>query len=334
MKRRLFVASSVAATLAAATAVRAFAQSTADVPTPNPRPDLAPVTVLYAGSLVDVMEHRVASGVASVGLRFLGEGKGSLALAREIESGLRPADVFISADTKVLDGLGPSARKNVVTWYATFAATRLVLGYARSSPFAKLFADVARGKAPLTAAFTASNLRIGRTDPTLDPKGYRSILAMRLLELDGTLPSGFAARVLGDPRNPSQILPEETLLTRLETGDVDLAFLYATESVARGLPKIELPKTANLGDPAEAATYAKASLTIGEVTRTGSPATYAVALPAGGADPAGAQTFVTWLLGEPGRAALTAAGVDVLKPVFSGDRAAVPPNLRAVVGAR
>jgi len=290
------------------------------------------VVVLYAGSLVTIMENDVKPALAKQGLDFKGEAKGSLALANLIKSGLRQPDVFVSADTKVLDGLMTPDAKNVVTWYVTFASTRLVIGYAPSSRFAADFAAVARGEKKLADVLLLPGLKIGRTDPTADPKGYRSIIAARLLEAGGFAPPGFAAKLLGDDRNSAQIFPEETLLARLESGDLDAAFLYSTESVARKVPFVELPPSANLGDPAQAAHYATASVTIDGVKHVGSPSVYALTIPAVAQNKVAGESFVTYLLGSEGRSILDAAGITTIKPAITGDRSTVPQSVLALAG--
>jgi molybdate/tungstate transport system substrate-binding protein len=286
------------------------------------------VSVLYAGSLVTVMDRTVVPSLAKQGLSVRGEPKGSVALANLIESGLRRPDVFISADAAVFkDLLAPASPAApdapFCSWYATFAATRLVIGYAPGSPFAHDFALVARGEKRLTDVLLEPGLRLGRTDPALDPKGYRSIIAAKLLEAHGG-PPNFAARLLGADENPAQILPEETVLARLESGELDAAFLYATESVSRGVPEVELPKFANLGDPALADVYATQGVTVRGVHRVGSAAVYALAILRAAPHGDAAVQFVSYLFSAAGSDVLGAAGVTVLKPAFFGDRAAVP----------
>jgi molybdate/tungstate transport system substrate-binding protein len=290
-----------------------------------------PVSVLYAGSLVTIMERRIAPELAKRGLDFQGEPKGSVALANLISSGLRTPDVFISADPKVIDGLLGTSPTALVRWYATFATTRLVIGYSPKSPLAAAFVDAANGKRKLSDVLASPGLRLGRTDPALDPKGYRSIIAAQLLEADGA-GAGFAQKLLGANDNAAQIFPEETLLARLETGDLDAAFLYATEGVVRGVPFVELPATANLGDPAQRANYATASVTIAGKQHVGAPASYALTVLTAAKHPDAANSFVAYLLSKPGRAILEGAGVTTIAPVLSGDAAAVPGPLRSALG--
>jgi molybdate/tungstate transport system substrate-binding protein len=309
---------------------RGFALSTGAslaAATMQPARAASSIGVLYAGSLVTVMERAIVPAAAQRGLDVRGEGRGSVALANLIRNGLRSPDVFISADTAVLEGLMGPANANLVSWYATFATTRLVVGYAPSSPFARTFVDVARGRMRLVDALLSPGLRLGRTDPALDPKGYRTVFAAQLLERATGFP-GFAARLLGTNRNEAQILPEETLLARLEGGDLDAAFLYATESTARGIPAVELPASANLGDPAQARTYATARVTIDGVTRVGAPAIYALTIPQAAPNPGGAAAFVAFLLSSDGHGLLVRSGVTVTPLAVAGERTAVPASLR------
>jgi molybdate/tungstate transport system substrate-binding protein len=306
------------------------AGATLSVATLGPARAASSIEVLYAGSLVTMMERSIVPAAAQRGLDVHGEGKGSVALANLIRGGFRSPDVFISADPAPIGTLMGPPNGNLVTWYVTFATTRLVIGYAPSSPFAHSFVDVERGRARLVDVLLEPGLRLGRTDPVLDPKGYRTLFAAQLLERAAGRP-GFAAKLLGENRNPAQILPEEALLARLEGGDLDAAFLYATESVTRRLPAVELPKAANLGDPAQAATYASARVTIDGVTRTGAPAAYALTIPSAAPNPAGAASFVEFLLSRDGHQLLVASGVTVVPPMLAGNHESVPISLRPLL---
>ena len=52
----------------------------------------------------------------------------------------------------------------------------------------------------------APGIKIGRTDPDVDPKGYRTILAMELADKLYGLP--LRESILGDDHNPAQIFPK------------------------------------------------------------------------------------------------------------------------------
>jgi molybdate/tungstate transport system substrate-binding protein len=95
------------------------------------------VNVLYAGSLVNLMEHGVGPAFDKAsGDTFQGYAGGSSALANQIKGKLRQGDVFVSASPKVNDSLMGSANGDWVSWYVTFAQSPLVIGYNASSKFA------------------------------------------------------------------------------------------------------------------------------------------------------------------------------------------------------
>lgn len=239
-----------------------------------------PVSVLYAGSLVTSMEGPIAAAVLKEdNLQFSGEGRGSKALANFIASGIRHPDVFISADTALVDGL---AKQGLVASSVTFGNASMVLGYSPKSTHRALFEAVGAGKTSLLDALRTPGLRIVRTDPQLDPKGARTIEAVRILGGDAAV-----AAILGPGENPTQIVPEENLLVRLETGEADLGFLYSTESTARKIPAIPLPGKASLSD---------------EIT-------YTLAIMKRAPHPDAAQRFADFILKGDGRAILEDAGI-------------------------
>jgi molybdate/tungstate transport system substrate-binding protein len=226
------------------------------------------------------MEGPIAARLpAATGVQFAGEGKGSKALANLIRDGLRNPDVFISADSTIVDDL---ARAGLVASSRTFGGASMVIGYSPKSPYRALLEDVAAGKRSLLAVLETPGLKLARTDPKLDPKGERSVRAMRLLTNPATV-----TRILGPDDNAAQIFPEEDLLVRLESGEADAAFLYSTEAKARHVPFVPLPGNASLSR---------------EIT-------YTIAVMKRAPHPAAAKTFVDFILTGDGKAILQEAGV-------------------------
>ncbi|MEO6913305.1 MAG: extracellular solute-binding protein [Candidatus Baltobacteraceae bacterium] len=249
----------------------------------TPAPIGGTLNVVYAGSLVTPMEGPISSAFTrSSGATFLGEGKGSVALSHLIEDGVRNPDVFISADPKVLDDL--IARK-FITSYTIFGSSPMTIGYSPKSRFATSFEAAARGERSLLDVLSTPGLRIGRTDPQLDPKGTRSIRALTLLANQQGRPQA-AAQILGPNDNPAQVFPEEALLVRLESGDVDAAFLYSTEASARHIPAI--------------------------VLRGDAGAVYAIAILKTAQHRKAADAFVQFLLHDEGKHILEQAGIEYL----------------------
>lgn len=337
LARRELVALSVLALplLATACSRPSGAARAAPAATPATAPSTAPaglVSVVYAGSLVNAMEHGIGPAFAkATGLHYEGEGKGSVALVNLIKDHLRTPDVFISADPSVNAGLMGSANGDFLRWYLTMARTELVIAWSPRSRFAADFLKARSGAVPWFRVLQEPGLRFGRTDPRLDPKGYRTIWLFELAEI-ADHQTGLRAAVLGSDENPDQIFPEEQLVARLEAGQLDAGVFYLNEAVEQQLPYLRLPPAINQGDPSLAATYARVSYTDprGHTIR-GSPIVYTIAALRTAPNPAGALRFVQFVLGPSGQAILHDHGL-LSTPVLAGGHAsALPPPLRSLV---
>jgi molybdate/tungstate transport system substrate-binding protein len=262
------------------------------------------VNVLYAGSLVNLMERSVGPAFEKeTGLRFKGYAAGSNKIAKEIKGGLRRGDVFISASPKVNTSLMGAANGDHVTWYVKFAESPLLIGYNPKSRFANDF----RTK-PWNQVLLEPGLRIGRTDPKLDPKGAFTVELMTKAAAKFDQPD-FVEKTLGDPENPAQVLPEETLVGRLQSGQLDAGFFYSTETSDLKIPSIHPAPEFNIA------------------------ANYTLTILGNAQNSAGAARFVNFLLSAQGRKLLAEHGVDVVRPVVSGNGEALPASVQAVVDA-
>ena len=88
-----------------------------------------PVSVLYAGSLVSLMERGIGPAFdKATGGTFQGFAGGSNGLANQIKGKLRRGDVFISANPKVNDDLRGPANGDWVRWTVNFAQSPVVIG--------------------------------------------------------------------------------------------------------------------------------------------------------------------------------------------------------------
>ncbi len=256
------------------------------------------VAVLYAGSLAALMENDLGPAFdRASGDSFQGFGAGSTALAQQIKGKVRRGDVLLSASSEADALLEGGENGEWVKWYATFAEAPLVLGYNPHSDYAAAL----RGK-PWYEAIAEPGIRVGRTDPKLDPKGEKTVAAIEEAAAKLHLP-GLESMLAGFP-----VYPEEALVGRLQAGQLDAGFFYENEAVEAGIPVVPIK-------PAEQV------------------AAYTVTILEDAPSPAGAEAFVRYLLG-PGAATLRRHGLTVLEPRFSGTTAAVPAGLRAAVGAR
>lgn len=259
------------------------------------------VAVAYAGSLVALMEHGIGPAFAQHGATFRGYAGGSDKMAHQIAGKLLQADVFISANPKVNDALTGAANGAWVDWYVTFAQSPLVIGYNANSRFAAQFREK-----PWYAVLQESGLRLGRTDPKLDPKGRLTLALMKKAGEVYKIPD-LGERVLGTPENPAQVLPEESLVGRLQSGQIDAGFFYSTETTELKIPAIALPKEVSLS------------------------AHYTATLLNRAPNPQGGTDFLAFLLGPEGRGIMQTHGLDLVPPQVTGDRSKVPPALLALL---
>jgi len=290
------------------------------------------VSVLYAGSLVKLMEKKVGPAFTqATGYPYEGEGKGSTALANEIKGKLRFPDIFISADPAVNTTLMGAENGNYVSWYAPFIRTSMVIGYSPTSKFAADFQAAASGSKTWYQVLQESGIRIGRTDPLLDPKGVRTIQLMELAEMYYHQ-SGLASKILGTAENTSQVFPEEELVARLTSGQLDAGFFYLNEVTDARLPFVTLPTQINLSDPTLNATYATATYTNPKTQKVskGSAIVYTITIPSTSKNRAGAIAFVHFILSAQGETFFTNDGLALATPKLSGDAAAVPSQLQSL----
>jgi molybdate/tungstate transport system substrate-binding protein len=262
------------------------------------------VNVLYAGSLVNLMERSVGPAFEkATGLQFRGYAAGSNKIANEIKGKLRRGDVFISASPKVNQSLMGADNGDHVSWYVGFAESPLMIGYNPKSKFAADFKTKRWDQ-----VLQEPGIRIGRTDPKLDPKGAFTV-EMMTKAADLYHQPDLVEKTLGDPENSAQVLPEETLVGRLQSGQLDAGFFYSTETSDLKIPAFQ---------PApELAAKASYTLTILNDAQNS----------------AGAARFVNFLLSAQGRELLKQHGVDVIKPTVTGNGQAIPPSVQAVIDA-
>ena len=255
------------------------------------------VKVAYAGSLVGLMVNKIAPAFkAADGITLDGLPGGSTGLVSQIKSGTSAFDVFISAAPSANAGLIGAANGNWESWYAALGTAPLVIGYNPSSHFAQ-----ALRTQPWYKVMQEPGFKLGRTDPAIDPKG---VLVEKLLSqvAASTNDPSLANAVLGATENPAQVFPEESLVARLQTGQLDAGFFYSNEAKQAGIPTVTTGYS--LG----------ASFTITVLSKA--------------PDPAQAAAFVNYLYSPAGQKLLKAGGILPEVPKVTGDTAAAPKGVK------
>jgi len=281
------------------------------------------VVVYAAASLAVPIRAALDTFARRTGTVVLQENGASLELARRITELHRVPDVIALADEEVFPKL---LVPRAASWYARFARNRMVLAYTSRSD----------GAAGVTSAnwyrvLLRPEVRVGRSDPAMAPVGYRTLAVYRLAERFYRAP-GLAAHL--EARTPLALIRPNAseLVALLQAGELDYIVDYESLARANHLRYVRLPMEIDLGDPAHAAQYARASVRVARrtdtVTYTGAPIVYGIGVPRGAPHAAAGARFLAFLLGPDGRALLGAHAIDALsRPEFVGD--SVPAALRS-----
>ena len=236
--------------------------------------------MLYAGSLVNLMTKQVGPAFQTAsGYSVTGESAGSTALVTDIKGKVYKGDVFISASPTATKTLMGSSNGDWVSWYASFATSNVVLGYNANSKFASIIKSE-----PWYKAITTPGLKLGFTDPATDPKGKLVAEALTDTAKSQNLPALTTIK-----NDKGDVFPEETLVARLQSGQLDAAFFYTIEATPVNIPTVPLT---------------------GEDLK----ATYTISTLKGAPNEPGAEAFTAYLLGPDGQAVLKQDGFDLITP--------------------
>jgi molybdate/tungstate transport system substrate-binding protein len=257
--------------------------------------------VAYAGSMGVVMDSAAGPAFAKANhAAYQGIGQGSYALARLLAAHQLQADIFVSITPGPIEVL---KQAGLIHSAAPVASTQMVVIYSPHSRFARDFAAAANGTKPWYEVLGEPGLRLGRTDPAVDPQGANALLSLQLAA-DYYHRPDLSKHIAGALQNPAQIFTEPSLMSRLEAGQIDAAIGYLSAAQSHHLPTIALPDQINLGNPdMQQAWYDRASLTLdnGKTVRV-QPLVFYAGVLNNAAQPALARAFVTFLQSSAGQA--------------------------------
>jgi molybdate/tungstate transport system substrate-binding protein len=202
------------------------------------------VSMLAAGSLNNALENGLRGAVDRT---VEVEAHGSAEVARLVADGQKDPDVVSVADVALFDSpLEPD-------WFAEFATNSIVVAYNPETEGGKRVAEA--GSDEWYRPLLGDEVALGRTDPDLDPLGYRALFVLELAsdyyDTDVDLREAIPTR--------EQIYPETQLVSQFETGAIDAAIAYRNMAVERGYEYVDLPAEIDLSEPAHADRYAAAS---------------------------------------------------------------------------
>jgi molybdate/tungstate transport system substrate-binding protein len=300
----------------------AAAQRGGSLATPHDR-----LTVFSAGSLARPLRALLDTfRLRNPGVDAALEVSGSLEAVRKLTDLGRTPDLLALADERLARELLLPAYAD---WYAAFAASAMVLAYTPVSTGAD-----AIGPDDWWRVLLRPGVRTGRSDPALDPAGYRALIVGQLAERHYGRP-GLAGR-LARAVHPGDVRPKSAdLLALLQSGELDYAWEYEAVARMHGLRYVALPGAVSLGDSAHAADYERAAVRVPGLRRgapavevRGAPIVFVLTVPRAAAQRSLAERFAGLVLSPTGAAVLRAYGFRVPGwPLVTG--AAPPIILRA-----
>ncbi len=265
---------------------------------------------------------------ANPGVKTSQESAGSLESARKITELGKTPDVLAVADYAIIPKILIPSHAD---WYATFASNALVLAYRNESAGGLEIANYNWYQFLLRPG-----IRTGRSDPALDPAGYRTLMVWQLAERYYRQPQ--LATLLKAASPPRYMRPKEADLTALlQLGELDYIWTYSSIARTNGFRWLDLPKEINLSDPTQSAAYAEARVVLPGATRTsdsvefrGEPIVYALTIPRNARHPEVAEAFVRFVYSTAGQRILAEAGLQPLSAPALGGPGQPPLSLRGL----
>jgi molybdate/tungstate transport system substrate-binding protein len=252
------------------------------------------------------------------------ESGGSASMIRNVTEQKKECGIIGSADYKIVPKL---MFPEYADWYIIFASNQMVLCFTEKSKYAKeINGD------NWYQILQKDGVKYGRSDPDLDPCGYRTLMLWQLAEKHYNVPGLFGKLygVNGDTMKARAV----DLIALLASGDLDYAFEYDSVAKQRNLKYISLPAKINLSSAEFESYYAQAKVSIkgakpGEtITLTGEPILYAVTIPKNFTNQQMAIEWVDFLLSDKGKAAMEATGQSAIRPAVASDKSKLPEILK------
>lgn len=248
------------------------------------------VSVLSAGSLAVTFDEGIGPAFEEAsGNDYRGEFHGSKTAVRMVMDGQKRPDVIVSADATLLR---EELRPSIASWDVVFASNAVVIVF---NPDTDVGERLDAGD-PWYRVLRTADSAIARSDPDLDPLGYRTVQLFALAEDYYDRPGladALVEKLVVDPE-------EAHLLSAVETGQRAAAVAYENMAVDHDLPYRSLPAELDFSDPTLADHYASVEYTTEEgETIPGRPVLYNVTIPADAPNPEAAKSFVEFLLSNP-----------------------------------
>jgi molybdate/tungstate transport system substrate-binding protein len=282
------------------------------------------LVVYNAASITRPMRAVLDSFSARTGTRYAQESASSLELVRKLTELHSVPDVLALADPDLFPAL---LEPEFTSWDALFGRNRIVLAY---TPRSRGASDLPRGR--WWEVLERPGVQVGRSDPSTDPSGYRTLLVWQLAARHYGIPDLEARMLRAAPAR--NVRPREAdQVALLQAGELDYIWTYESLAALMSLPYLKLPDAVDLGNMADSTAYSAASTRVlgkragDTITVRGRPILFGLTIPHASANAAVAERFVAYLLSAEGRRILRRTRFDALEtPILRGRE--IPPSLR------
>jgi len=291
--------------------------------------DKEKIRVFYAGSLIvpfEEIEREFEKLHPDVDLQM--EGHGSIQVIRHVTEIHEGVDVIAVADSSLIpDMMYPDYAES----YIEFATNEMVIAYTDDSRYADEITEE-----NWYEILKRPDVKFGFSNPMLDSCGYRTLMVAQLAEIyyenqtifEDMIGCNFNPPILVNEKNGTYIIvvpaifePDTKkvivrggsvqLLSLLEYGEIDYAFLYKSVAEQHGLRSVDLPSEIDLGSPEYEDTYEKVVVQLGfqrfssaDIDRIGKSILYGITAPSNAPNKDIATEFVEFVMSEEGQSIL------------------------------
>ena len=268
--------------------------------------------IFHAGSLaMPFKEASEAFQKIYPDIEILTEASGSVEAARKVTDLHRHADIIGSADYTVIETL---LMPKYTDFLVKFATNEMAIMYTEHSRYAHEINDLNWHEILLR-----KDVNFGRSDPNLDPCGYRALLVWQLAEQYYKIPKLYENLLKKCPYK--NIRPKETdLLALLEAGEFDYIFIYRSVAEQHKEKYLSLPDQINLKTDVFKNFYKQAKVDIvgkkpGElIVKYGEPMVYGVTAIKDSPNYEVALKFIEFLVGPEGQKIMVKSGQPAISP--------------------
>jgi len=284
--------------------------------------------IFHAGSL-SVPFKRLADEFEKLhpNIELLMESAGSVECARKISELKKDCDIIASSDYTVIEDM---LIPEYTDWYLNFAGNEMVIVFNKKSRMAN-----AINEGNWYDILLKPEVFFGRSDPDLDPCGYRTLFTFQLAE-KYYAKQGLAEKLTS--KDLQYIRPKEVdLLALIESNTLDYIFIYKSVALQHQLDYLELPAEINQGNPELTAYYASATTQITSdkpgslIEKRAIPMTYALSILKNAVNKEAAEDFVAFLLSAKGKAIIEESGQPWMNKVKNEQLRFLPEKLASEV---